>query len=275
MSDKIHAVIIVDSNLRDSDKANESDTNFYYRLTVPINFHKDMKRGRKQYYMRAENINLPISFYAINSVKANNVFTFDESTGQSDVTVSVPDGNYTIDELITEVQTQMNSGGDNTYTLTYDEITQKVNIASDGAGGDFSFDLTFSSGLLTLLGFDGTETITGASNVDGTYVAYTNTIKYVKLYIDNFNSNNVYDPSGVRKVFFKIPINETRNEFQFYSNNDGFKVKLNSMLAIKDFKVKLTDAEDNVLDLNGVPFSFDLAIYEYTRNEMSHFHHSH
>ena len=99
-------------------------------------------------------------------------------------------------------------------------------------------------------------------------IAYTNTVRYVKLYVDNINSNNVYDTNGIQKVIYKIPINETRNEFQFYPNSDGYKVKLPNMPTINELRVKLLDPSNNVIDLNGVPWSFDLVFYEYNKMDI-------
>lgn len=277
MSDKVHAVILVDSKDRRTGVSN-SITDYHYYLVSgsngngrPISFEKRSKS--KQYFIRLENIRIPVSFYAIAS--DNNTFTFDESTGNSDVTITVSPGNYTIDELITEVETQMDAGGTNAYTITYDEITQKITIASDGAGGNFSFDTVFTSTLLAILGYEGTETITGASNVTGTNVAYTNTRRYFKLLLDSINSNNVYDVTGVKKVACHIPINEVRNEFIFFTNNNGYKIKLPSMPTITDFRVKLLYHDNVEPDLNGLDWSFDIVIYEYNSNEMSNWRMGH
>jgi len=277
MSDKVHAVILVDSKDRRSG-ISKSNTDFHYFLVNgsggngrPISFEK--RSRAKQYFIRLENIRIPVSFYSIAS--DNNTFTFDESTGNSDVTVTVSAGNYTIDELIAEVETQMDSGGTNDYTLTYDEITQKVTIASDGAGGNFSFDTAFTSTLLTPLGFLGTETITGASSVVATNVAFTNTRRYFKLLLDSMNSNNVYDTTGVKKVAVHIPINEVRNDFIFFKNDSGYKIKMPSMPSITDFRVKLLYHDNVEPDLNGLDWSFDIVFYEYNKGEMSNFKFGH
>ena len=82
----------------------------------------------------------------------------------------------------------MNLLDNNTYTITYDEITQKVNIASDGVEDVATL---VGNGWRTL-GFDLTETITGAGSMDGTNVAYTNTVRHLRLHVDNVQSNNVY-----------------------------------------------------------------------------------
>ena len=188
-TDRSHAIIIVDSSLRNVGTS-ESLTEFHYMLQKgrPISFTKASKK--KQYFLRIENVRIPVGFYAYGS--DNNTFLFSESTGNSAILITLPLGNYDIDELMTEIETQMNSGGSNAddYTLTYDEKSQKITISSDGDAGNFSFDA--SSDLLTTMGFIGSETITGNSSVVGTNVAYTNTARHLKLVVDNLVSNNVY-----------------------------------------------------------------------------------
>lgn len=258
MYSKIHAVIIVENKGR-NENTSISPTDFIFQMTTPINF---FKRGRfKQYFARIENIRIPISFYNINS----NFNTFGWTGSVTGVvTFDITQGNYTIDELIAEVQVQMNLLDTNTYTITYDEITQKVNIASTGAE---NVSTLVGDGWQTL-GFNLTETITGASNVTGVDVAYTNTARHLRLIVDNMNSNNVYSnnevtkQTNVQKIGVVIPITETRNEFQFFQNHDGFQIKMPNIPTINELRVKLVDAQNNVVDLNNVPFGFDVVFTE-------------
>ncbi len=262
---RVHSVIIVEDEGR-NEGTSTSRTDFIYQLTHPVNFYK---RGKNyEYYARIENVRIPISFYNINS----NFDTFGW-TGSATGVVSfdITNGNYTIDELIAEVQVQMNLLDTNTYTLTYDEITQKVNIASDGVE---NVSTLVGDGWRTL-GFDLTETITGASNTDGNDVAYTNTARHLRLFVNNITSNNVYanttavgqdKQTNLQRVSIVIPITETRNEFQFYDNHDGYMIKLPNMSNIQELDVRLTDANGNVVDLNNVPWGFEVVIYKLKKN---------
>jgi len=262
---RVHSVIIVEDEGRNDNSINRS--NFKYQLTQPVNFYK---RGKDyEYYVRLENVRIPISFYNINS----NFDTFGwtgSATGV--VTFNITNGNYTIDELIAEVQVQMNLLDNNTYTITYDEITQKVNIASTGTE---NVSTLVGDGWKTL-GFNRTETITGASNTDGVDIAYTNTARYLKLYVNNITSNNVYQndkdaingikQTNLQRVSLVIPITETRNEFQFYDNHDGYFIKLPNMANISELDIKITDPDGNVIDFQEVPWGFEVVIYKYKKN---------
>jgi hypothetical protein len=259
---RVHSVIVVEDSGRNENST--SRTNFRYQLTQPVNFYK---RGRQyEYYCRVENIRIPISFYNINT--NYDTFGWTASVGPDVESFNITNGNYTIDELITEVQVQMNLLDGNTYTITYDEITQKVNIASDGVE---DVSTLVGDGWQTL-GFDLTETITGASNVDGVNVAYTNTARHLRLHVDNLVSNNIYandftttdgkKQTNLQRISLTIPITQTRNEFQFYDNHHGYMIKLPNMANIGDLNVRLTDANNNPVDLNEVPWGFNMVIYK-------------
>ena len=266
---RVHSVVIVEDEGR-NEGTSQSRTNFIYQLTQPINFYK---RGKNyEYYVRIENVRIPISFYNINA----NYDRFDwDSNGAPATGFTITHGNYTIDELIAEVQIQMNADATdaNVYTITYDEITQKVNIASDDAFGDFD---TLTGDGWRALGFgDLTESITAAGSVDGNNVAYTNTARHLRLFVDNVSSNNVYanntkfgedKKTNLQKVSLVIPITEVRNEFQFYDNHDGYYIKLPNMSRIGDLYVKLTDANGNIVDLNDVPWGFEIVVYKLKKN---------
>ena len=256
--EKVHAIVLIESNGR-NENTSVSPTDFIFQLTQPINFFK--RSAIKQYFVRLECIRIPVSFYNINA----NYDTFGwtgSATGV--VTFNVTNGNYTIDELIAEVQVQMNLLDTNTYTITYDEITQKVNIASDGVE---NVSTLVGDGWQTL-GFDLSETITGASNTDGVGVAYTNTQRYMNILLNNVNSNNAYSndestkQTNVQKVGVNVPVTQTRNEFESFNNHDGFKIKMTNMSSINEFRIKLQDPLGNTVDLNGVPWGFSIVFYE-------------
>lgn len=260
---RVHSVVNVESDGR-NENTSESPTNFIYQLTQPVNF---FKRGRNyEYSVRIENARIPISFYNINEYYS--VFNWVGSTTGA-VSFTIAYGNYTIDELIAEIQTQMNALDANTYTLSYDEITQKVSITSDGVENITSIT---GNGWETI-GFELTQTITGATTVAGNNVAFTNTTKHLKIILYNVNSNNVYSNAqtgdkitNLQRVALTVPITEIRNEYQFYENNEGYYIKLPNMSNIKDIRVKLVDARNNVVDLNGVPWGFDVVFYKLKKN---------
>lgn len=261
---KQHATIIVENQNRAL--KSKSETDFVYQLTQPIKFTKRSKN--KQYYIRIENVRVPISFYNINST--NNTFAFTTSSTGAIAAFTVEPGNYTIDDLKDELELLMNTKDGNTYSITYDEQTQKITIASDGVEDVSALE---GSGWKQL-GFDTTEVInassTPADTTTGSTIAYTNTMRHLKLQLPNLVSNNVYSNdkdliTHVQPVGLCIPITEIRNEFQFYDNHSGPLIKFSNQSMVSDIRVKLLDPDNNVVDLNDVPFGFEIVFYEYNK----------
>lgn len=268
MASKVHAIISVDSRGR-NEGLSASNTDFLYQLTQPINFHK---RGEnKQYFVRIENVKIPVSFYNLNENYDTFNFTLDISGPQ---TITLTHGNYTIDELISELETQMDAIV-NGFTITYNEITQKVSIQNATA----QTILGISGNGWRLIGFDVSSPIPvliiPSSTRVGTNVAYTNTTSCLKLVISNLVSNNVYSNSiiegqfkntNLQNVSVNLPVKEIRNEFVFIDNHMGPMIKLPNISSIKNLNIRLVDVYNNVVSLNGLFLSFDIVIYEHNKS---------
>lgn len=104
--------------------------------------HIDLDRPIKQIYsIELINAEIPKNQYIIHS--HNNTLHFQETPGITlQLTISI--GNYTISELITELETQLNNTGSSNYTVSL--INERVRIASDLTGGGNIFSLLFNGG---------------------------------------------------------------------------------------------------------------------------------
>jgi hypothetical protein len=166
--------ITLEVNSKDRTKGDIND--FGYHLSHQIKFNQ----GRsKSYFMRIENILIPKTFYDIDST--NNVFRVleDDGVGGDDlVTATIPEGNYTITELLTELEGQLdtNTANTNAYTLSYDDITNLISFEYSGAtSADVTIDtIANGSTLNDVLGFGKntttSQTIEGTANTDTTQV---------------------------------------------------------------------------------------------------------
>lgn len=255
--------------------------NFILHLDHQIKFNQS---PAKSYFMRVENIMLPKTFYDVDST--NNVFRVLEEDGLGGydlVSVTIPAGNYTITELLTELETELdtNTINGNAYTLTYDDITNKISFEYAGAtSADVIVDtIANGSTLNDLLGFGKTtttqQTIDGNTNTDTTqtfipstpqsppYVVDLDTKSYIILEAD-ITSNSYYDNSIQKHIGVHIPINVDRNNKQYFANHDGSMLKLNNKSVLSSLRFRLVDEYDNEVDINGVNYSFEVNIYQFT-----------
>jgi hypothetical protein len=269
MSLKSHVIIDINSKDRDSGTSIEQPK---FTLSHQITFSQSPS---KSYYMRLENTLLPKSFYDIDS--NNNTFLVIEDDGTpSTLTVNISPGNYTITELLTELETELdtNTADANAYTLSYDDITNKVTFnCAFGTSTSVTIDsIANGSTLNALLGFgkntptlsDSQISLTNGVDNTATYVVDLDTKSYVIIEATNLTSKNYYDKNIQKHVGQIIPMNVDRNEKQHFENSDGHLSLLNGKQSFNRVEFILKDEDGNILDLNGIDWSTTLCIYEMT-----------
>lgn len=255
--------------------------NFHLQLDHQIKFNQS---STKSYFMRIENVLLPKTFYDIDTT--NNVFRVLEDNGiggYDTITITIPPGNYTITELLSQLEGDLdvNTLNANAYTLLYDDITNLVSIEYVGATSAEVLVDTISNGstLNDPLGFgketSTQQTIEGDANTDtqlslasgipqnAPYVVDLDTKSYAVLEVD-ITSDNYYDENIQKHIGVHIPINVGRNEKEYFSNHEGSLLRLNSKAPLSSINFRLLDENDNQLDLNGVNWSCEINIYAYT-----------
>jgi hypothetical protein len=197
----------------------------------------------------------------------NNILHFQETNGIT-LEATIPVGNYTISELITEVQTQLNSVGASNYTTSL--INNRVRIASDLTGGGNIFSLLFDGGtenygfktrtiyktnsIGDILGFI-IEDKTGAGN-------YTASEKYklegdsnVYLHFTNIDCQKRYDQGA----FAVIPMEVNHGETMYFQQDFEIKHVFSPLVEIHHLDVELRDYNGNYYQFNS-EWSFTLKI---------------
>ena len=261
--------------------------NFTTRLSHQIKFSQ---KPSKSYWMRLENTLIPKTYYDINST--NNVFQVVEGGGSPvTVVITIDAGNYTITELLTELESGLDTGsaatGDtNTYLLTYDDITNKVGITYANAGtGDSIVDtITNGSTLNSLLGFGkaDTSTITGGDtiltlteDVESTAPNCVDLLSVDLIIIEtSITSENYYNEEGQVHIGVRIPMLVDRNEVQYFANDSGHLSKMNSKAPLSQISFNLINQDGVAIDLCEVDWSTEVVIYELTEKHKATNEHS-
>ena len=275
MSGYYKSHVSIELNSRERDSGSVEDCKFLLGHQI-----KFSQKPSKSYWLRLENTMIPRSFYTVDST--NNVFQIledDGGGGDDTITITVDAGNYTITELITEIESQLDADVTNLndYLFTYDDITNKLRIIlqSGSASADATIDtIANGSTINVLLGLGKTDTaeITGGDVTlvltAGTEVAAPNCVNLdAKSYVSvltNIASDNYYDGKNKEPVGVRVPINVDRNVKQFHSNDTGHLTKINTKSTINSLELKLVDEFDNLIDLNECDWSTELNIYELT-----------
>lgn len=258
--EKTHAIIEIDSSQRT--KGTISD--FEVILNHPVYLNRD-----RQYFVRIENIRFPTSFYNIDS-SYNTLKITEDPAGLSPtiISVTIDEGNYTINELLIELKTELDtvsaaSGKSNTYTITCDDTNGKVTIKTDTT----EFKIIGADSLLNKpLGFEADTDYTSGSSTVRTLISVNHinmsTKRYIKINSD-ITSNNHYSKDFIEPIGCVIPITESRSTIQYYSNDNGYKAKMETKHNIKHLAFNIRDGNNNKVNLNGINWNCELVIYEF------------
>ena len=214
---------------------------------------------------------IPFSFYCLSSSQKNNILDFKETSGANTTTASItiPDGNYTITDLLKELTTLMNTATayNFVYKFTYIKSTNKINvIIFTPSTGTIKTEFLFSSGsnannsCRRILGFDATD-------VEFTYSAKlvsTNVVDMAdgldSLHIkSNLIGDNIQSTIGAinGSELLIIPVNLSPPAILYFQEDNPFRHKL-SVSSFKVIEIHFTDNNNNTLDFNQIPYTLIL-----------------
>ena len=212
------------------------------------NMRIDLDKTIKQIYsIELISAEIPKIEYLIN--ENNNILHFQETAGIT-LQAVIPIGNYTINDLITEVRLQLNSVGSSTYNVSL--INDRIKITSDLTGGSNIFTLCFDGGtenygfktrsiyktnsIGDILGFMIDDKI-GSNN-------YTANEKYkldgesnVYLHFTNIDCQKKYDQGA----FAVISLDVEHGDVLYFTNNSYYKINhsFSPMLQLDHLNIQL------------------------------------
>jgi hypothetical protein len=231
-------------------------------------------------YLRIRSIEIPHTIHTFSTAKDNRSFTITYSA--VDYTITISEGNYTPELLITEIQSKLdiiNTATTQDFQIVRDTISNKITIYND-KGNIFDLNFTRSSALQNTypnigyyLGFteelySGITTVTGINQIN---LIDTN---YVYLRINDIE--NIRD-AHVHYAFCKIMLrNDERNTYyireediigssHYFRGPKNFK---RLVVELVDYKgVELTIAPFNVSLTLDVGYIYDAELFK----KLNHF----
>lgn len=212
---------------------------------------------------------IPKSFY--NMPSGYNTFSLREVTTR---TITIPIGNYTKNNLITVLATQLNTGAPVgwVYTVSYSPNTGpdtfKITFAVTGNGGTqprFTFATTTSP--FRQLGFD-----EGSINdfVANTLVS-TNAINLsyiLRAFIKSNICRNAQD--GILEELLNIGSFPSLSVMYYQQFNFDMNTREYNSDFTNSWNFTLVDGFDQIIELNGIPWAFSLVFYQ--RNNTHELH---
>ena len=208
---------------------------------------------------------IPNSWYNLSSLIGNNKLRFAETGDSSLKTITISDGNYSIDELMSEVSTQLDANSTNscTYTLTYSEITNKVTITHDKKSTvETTFDFLSTDTIRRFIGFtQGEFNINSSTNaISDRAVDVTDTHNSVFIRSD-LNNQKVIESSSTKpsNIIACLPVPLSRNSFFTYDPMNPLEIQM-SQNTISSMNIRVTWQDETPVDLQKADFEIVLKI---------------
>lgn len=257
-------VLIVDSRDR-------NDTAYPDQHNYRLNLKKIYKNIVSMELISAE---VPRTGYIVND---NNNKIYFEETGGTTLTATIPPGNYDTSSLPAAIKSALEAVGGSTYTVTYNSTTNKITIASDGAGGAGIFNLLFDGGTENyddstktiylddsagpIIGFAKTD-LSGSLTYTGQNVINLNGECYIFMIIKEFrriDSRNI----TVDNAFAKLVFDNGLNSFKFYEGEQARPIKYFSPPhgKLSHLSIEFRTYSGDYYNFNGVDHSLSFEIF--------------
>ena len=193
---------------------------------------------------------IPNSFYNLSNNNKNNKLKFKE-TGDADyITLTIPSGSYDILELSSVIKTLLESNSTNTltYTFTYDEITNELNIKnSNPTVKSTTFDFTIEDSIRRFLGFKSQEICITTTNgiTSDRAVDITDTRNSIYIRLPNLSNSKVMESSSGKfsNIIAQVPVALSRNSFFVFEPPTEFICEL-SQKQINSIDINITYQEE-------------------------------
>lgn len=227
----------------------------------------------------------PNSFYNLSNNNQNNKLKFKETGDIDFITLTIPSGSYDILELSSKIKEllEANSTNNLTYTFTYDEINNTLNIKnSNPTVYNSTFDFTIENSCRRFLGFRSQEiSITTTNGIDsdrGVDITDTRNSIYVRL--PNLSNSKVIESNNGKysNIIAQVPVSLSRNTFFIYEPPVEFICEL-SQKQINSIDINITyQDETEAVNFEGCDFEINLKISffksHHTHDKMREYHHT-
>ena len=248
--------------------------------------------------LRLSSLQLPNVMYNISAANGNNTMYIEVDNGGPNGVVTMPDGNYDINNFITVLQTQLNTQLSTTnFSVTYDQYTQKITITYTDPPLNHNFTMVFYvpipkydkykdlhkpdndyrknecvdisqiyKGFGWFMGYRKAE-YTGATTYTTEAVYSSSPYEYIYFTLNDYNMSQSQNIFGMfsksilgDNILAIIPV--TSNSFNICFDNGvnllEKKREYYGPVNIQRLKIQLLNQYGEILCLNNMDFSFSL-----------------
>jgi hypothetical protein len=216
-----------------------------------------------QYSVSVVNASIPIGQYNIQNIdNTENTVTIVDSGYPNPIILTIPNGNYTITSLLTDIQ----SRGPSQYVWTYIPYKNRISVSNPNV----NFTLTVSNSLYEPLGFSKGVTYTSTSkSITSPNCVNMSGLKAINIHLDNVNTKSISSfTKSTSTIIGNIPVDVNSGGVVSYSlsNNYEIPVPINSLDSIN---IVLKDDVGHYINQNGISWAITLKMSYILEVDMS------
>ncbi len=205
-------------------------------------------------HLSLQSCSIPFSFYNVDYF--NNTLIYNVNGG-SDITIEIPQGNYSTTSLRNYLLTVMTG-----FSITYSSLNNTFTFIHSTS----NFQFKNSSTCMEILGFDDTDNYpSSAQTLTSVNSINLFTIRSIYITSNNLSLNNINNSTpNLCNILASIPLTSGANSVITYTNTNNVKTVVNDVKNFTLLQIALTDQDGDILDLNGCHWSMTLQIdYDY------------
>jgi hypothetical protein len=247
---------IVHIRSKDADQIDpELNTNFRVNLVSPIECAQT-----EEIHAQLISAEIPNSAYNVSSQVGNNTIVYNDDT----FTYVLPSKNYDILELVRVITAEASFP----FSATFDDFTGKVTLTNTSVS-EVVLNWNLSSAA-KLLGFaqNPSPSIAAGDSVSGLGMADLATIHAVMVKSDLAAGNVLSTRAGNSTTLQKISIDVNSYGIIYLNTSDYRTVSVLQKPVVDVITFRLTDQNDNLLDLNDLNYEFSLQFMLFDKPQL-------
>lgn len=252
-------LVNIDSRFRPDRK--QPSSNFTFPLANPI---------RNVISIALSSIEIPNTFYTFSAEKRNTVLQLKVGCTCTTHVITVPDGNYSADDLVCKIDELMkaiNSAHGTAFSIELDAVSGKVTLENNVAF-EVSFpgflDRRYDAGLGHHLGFRKLS-YTGASTYTSESIMDVIGDNYLFLQLEGLEALEHQNQTiNTMKSFAKIIVRQEKNAMIFDDGSNFLtkEVTFQQPVMLARLRVRLTDCYGETINLNDMNMSMTIEVCE-------------
>ena len=238
-------------NSVDGIENNTKSHDFTVRFNPPLELDKN-----KKYYVGLGSMNMAYSWYNVSSNYNNNTLKYSQDSGKTWHTITIPNGNFSYNELNSYIQSEIESNGHTKDGISIKFVAPLFKVLLSMKSG-FQLDLK-TGDFRKLLGFD--KKIYTATQYSPNLPDITSSVDNVFIHTNIISNSHV--SSNKSDVIYKFSVDNLPLSYPFHIYPPHLMfIKMNTN-RISEVRIYITDELNRHLDLNNIPISLILLIRE-------------